>query len=114
MKAGEDLDVRIAVEVFEHEVENHATWGLVVHLTPHGFVLLPKYSRDISAAWEVVEKLTRKRGAEFTMLSNCTEATVIFAVGKKLFESPTVPTTPHAVCLAALKAVGVSLDEEEG
>lgn len=63
---------------------------------------VPPYSTDISAAWEVVEKLSEQ--GIFLRLSS------ISGAGKwrcyMLGMTPYVDTAPHAICLAALRAVG--------
>lgn len=63
----------------------------------------PKYSTDIAAAWKVVEKFSSR----FSMSRD--------ALGWHANMTPFVggdciaDTAPHAICLAALKAVGVEV-----
>jgi hypothetical protein len=75
----------------------------------------PCYSTDIAAAWQVVETLARSNLSVQVRYHNGRLAEVIF------YEDPTNPDfveygyvsskesnpVPHAICLAALKALGV-------
>ena len=73
------------------------------------------YSASIAAAWEVVEKLAtllpdgdihiERLDGEVWGVGTCHEAS-----GWKGFISG--KTAPHAICLAALKAVGVEVEQE--
>lgn len=60
------------------------------------------YSTDIAAAWEVLEKIISDGGA-FTLLYDHGW----FANKEGFDEGSSETTAPHAICLAALKAVGV-------
>jgi hypothetical protein len=60
---------------------------------------LPAFSTDIAAAWEVVEKLIASD--EWPEFSLEYEATLKWSVGDCYGA-----TAPHAICLAALKAMG--------
>jgi hypothetical protein len=90
--------------------------------------LLPKrYSSDTAAAWRVVEKM-RADGVAFVLGSNGCSAQVsvwfvdgIWALGRSQNSVPeqgaprirgaaTADTAPLAICLAALKAVGVEIN----
>jgi hypothetical protein len=72
---------------------------------------LKEYSTDISAAWEVVEKLGdyfdihRQEGceSEVTFARRCND--VDDFPGDDLWVTGYAETVPHAICLAALKAV---------
>lgn len=69
---------------------------------------LKHYSTDISAAWEVVEKLSRNGCYGFdlgwTSSTNGKPWHATFAGGRDAHAW--AETAPHAICLAALKAVG--------
>lgn len=77
---------------------------------------LPEFSTDIAAAWEVVEEIRRRGLAPEIALLAYGKA---WGVGFKSWRSNTTLTpanfvhasAPHAICLAALKAVGVELDD---
>lgn len=69
------------------------------------------YSTDIAAAWEVVEKWKDgvqifKAGDHYTCALTVKRVPNHFQV-----ISESAPTAPHAICLAALKAVGVEVPE---
>ncbi len=66
---------------------------------------VPRYSTDIAAAWEVVEKL----GQHFQLFSptdNRPSWEARFRDGRFKLVTAEAATGPHAICLAALKAVG--------
>lgn len=87
---------------------------------------IPPYSTDIAAAWEVVEKLTNIRpdsgfNPEFEL--KCEEGHVDAMIWHASLEDrytttdwpdrftiAFADTAPHAICLAALRAVGVKID----
>jgi len=67
----------------------------------------PEYSTSISAAWEVVEKLLHI-GLDFTIDSGRDRTTgeVFHSCRIDDINLTYADTAPHAICLAALKAVG--------
>lgn len=70
---------------------------------------LPRYSTDIAAAWEVVEKLHEIPGYEIIDIRLCSIGYAILApMGNHMKSVSTAETAPLAICLAALKAVGQS------
>jgi hypothetical protein len=99
-----ERDALVAVNVMGWEVVR----GTVV---PPGYESwskpeVPSYTTDISAAWEVVEKMDewivqRARDGDYWV-------TVRF--GESWYLSGWVKSAPEAICLAALKAVGVDVD----
>lgn len=67
--------------------------------------LVPEYSTDIAAAWEVVERLAEYHGNKCDLdYGEFLEGlwTVRFGFGN---DSCSAETAPHAICLAALKVV---------
>lgn len=113
MKPGRELDALVAEKVMgltSSEVEIHRQFWL-----DGCFSNLPHYSTDIAAAWEVVEKLTSKKQPHF-QLSLCDSYTEnpkwcaefdLDRPFKRVIAK--AETAPHAICLAALKAVGVEI-----
>jgi len=125
MKPGRELDALVAEKVMGwkdckvHPDPKFAAAGLC-GLKPNrlpnpiewGIAPVPHHSTDIKAAWEVVEKLKGKELSHLTLTYwpvpdewSCEDAQnednpKIGAVAK---------TAPHAICLAALKAVGYTL-----
>ena len=80
-------------------------------------VWLPKpYSTDISAAWEVVEKM-RADKLSITLTGYWEGSTGKWWVNVldnvETVATVRTDTAPHAICLAALEAVGCSLEEEK-
>ena len=78
-----------------------------------GYELVPHYSTDIAAAWQVVEKL-RTEGFDFfieTRGSRSPCSVEVFRTGKTSSEFDTgeifADTVPLAICKAALKARGI-------
>jgi hypothetical protein len=65
------------------------------------------YSTDISAAWQVVEKLTAG-GLSVSVVNECHPGQwcVLVIDDGCVYDSSTADTAPFAICMAALKAVG--------
>ena len=124
MEAGRGLDVLIAEKVMEEEVAlrcwgaeyrspipMHASRGM---LPPkRRWRNLPKYSTDISAAWEVVEKMWQL-GWWATVQHQCVDGTweCDFYKGNdrmkgKDWYSSLASSAPLAICSAALQTKGV-------
>lgn len=123
MKAGRELDALIAEKVMG--------WSIFIqpmnHIFPHlvedeGRLLLFRYkissavqwspSTDIAAAWEVVEKIKREGfkvqfDGDFGWVVYWTHEDYLGGSEKYLEPFGKAGTAPHAICLAALKAVGV-------
>ncbi len=119
LKPGRGLDKLIAEKVMgwteiKTEVIPETGWDLYgVNSKGEGDFLIPDYSTDISAAWEVVEKLisigymvdiqthTRFHQVQLEKLVGETDSGGIWQGG----ESIEGQSAPHAICLAALKAI---------
>lgn len=91
---------------------------------------LPNYCEDISAAWEVVEKIKdmfkeKLTGCDyFFAIEHCCYPTPSWEAGFKYDEpyegeffldskSVVADTAPMAICLTALKAVGIDIEGEK-
>lgn len=136
MKAGTELDTLIAEKVMGwHEIETVVTFGLSsiegippdydkyeIAVARKSRVPIPRYTTDIAASWKVIEHLKKHRNIFFCIEQHhlAHEITVW------LFDADNVPEgiivaediakysasscqLPHAICLAALKAVGADL-----
>ena len=72
---------------------------------------LPWYSTDIAAAWQVVEKVrTQGHFVEIDCLREQYEVYIDTNPAHTDEPSAYAPTAQHAICLAALKAVGVEVE----
>jgi len=104
-EAGRCLDAWVAEDLmgWTRSVAGNYPWQMT---PPHGLVgrlkvyLVPKYSTDIAAAWEVVGRVREGKG-------NCDMQWRVewgFSFGSDFYSW--APTAPLAICRAALKAVG--------
>lgn len=99
MKPGTKLDALVVEKIFDGNVAAiDVQTGEKVRLD----MPLP-YSTSISAAWEVVEKLAAHVRIQFGVN---TRAHVYFVTREQGSGNAEAQTVPHAICLAALKAVG--------
>lgn len=127
MKPGRELDALVAekvmgwkkdrVRVGRNSGDGTTFWtidalrfGDRIHaLEPHDQPLnvpgLPPYSTDIAAAWEVVDNM-RARNLEFEISSAPHRLPWLAKFGRR---AEPAPTPAHAICLAALKAVGAEV-----
>lgn len=135
MEAGRELDALVAETVFnlrrvqgadvpeKHyrlNLEAQVGWvdadGQQVYCETCGD--MPAYSRDIAAAWQVVEKINEEHGLEFTYNRVCEEGEPRFVqfewcgAGRAEKYEAAAETVPLAICLAALAAVGHPLPQE--
>lgn len=105
MKPGRDLDALVAEKVMGLKGPLANFW----YETENGMhACLPAYSTDIAAAWEVMEELK----------SIGSMVQVFFSIGtwrvswRRQNDPPSITlyatagAAPHAICLAALQAVG--------
>lgn len=70
-------------------------------------ISIPKYSTDISYAFEVVEKMRDEPESwECLMVSQILKWNVTFETSIHMYQSGWEESLPRAICLAALKAVG--------
>ena len=123
MVAGRELDTTVALEIMGWEITHRAhrvrtgadySYGVreICGMTSKADCLrwisqvCPRYSEDISAAWEVVEKM-HSRG--FSMMAEWDAEDRMWFVGfsnKESYKAGEASTAPHAICLAALKSDG--------
>lgn len=117
LKPGRELDALIAEKVMGHEIWKSAFTDMWADNTKGGTVA--PYSTDISAAWEVVGKL-QSMGKSFEIVWSLDKGNPSFCVSNTDRECIPYPgwafsddnivisswSAPHAICLAALKAVG--------
>lgn len=125
MNPGRELDTLVAEKVLEHTVKEYAiTWDSGYTQTQlyldevYAGNEMPAYSTDIAAAWQVVERLTARGhslGIKHEPLSQIAhlppspdDRVVPWKCWFNNASSQWVETAPHAICLAALAAVGAS------
>ena len=108
MKPGIELDALIEANVFgtpkeaiELGIRNR---GLPPQIGPVRQIryVLAEYSTDISAAWEVVEKLM-ERGEKLYIGCDPDNHAAPVSVSWPVGESVEAKTLPHAICLAAVE-----------
>lgn len=76
-----------------------------MHIPGKTIAIVRAYSTDISAAWEVVEKLQwAEPEISWSDEEHCWR--MLFWKGANQWPHPAGETAPHAISLAALKAVG--------
>lgn len=111
MKPGRELDALIAEKVMGRPTERYAG-AVVFSVDPNSIqgvypldYIVPHYSTDIAAAWEVVEKVYdwNFRLERFEGLSKDYYGAQFFLNGEWHYGE--ADTAPLAICLAALKAV---------
>jgi hypothetical protein len=122
MKPGRELDALIAEKVFGHPVERDergvlsigpADWDWIRNEGHELMNPVPAYSEDIAAAWEVVQKVWGAAWFRLERTDKYPEATpvwdageITYSMGENGIHNPVEgETAPHAICLAALKAV---------
>lgn len=116
MNPGKELDILVALKVmgwerhpdFSHlyrdtNRKEHGAFQVAEHI--------PNYSTDIAAAWDVFEKLAIAPDAGPLAIERYRKSWAVtngggYEDGETFSEGD---TAPHAICLAALKAVGVEI-----
>jgi len=118
LPAGRELDALVAERVMgwsniSRGADGDDAYGwnasLSGHVPPHGRIQIPKYSTNIAAAWEVVEKRLSTDG-HFAFWPSVAGFSVAYH-GIRTWDSEPVwevwaETAPLAICRAALRAVG--------
>lgn len=109
-----EIDAQIHSKVMNRADIHPAAWGLD-HAIEGSYCIfcgdpadggkcLPHYSTDISAAWEVVERLQKDHHPYALENMTTKEFTCAFTDFRATHQS-----APMAICLAALKSVGVEV-----
>lgn len=112
MTPGRELDALIAEKVLGYKRLEDAPDGSERWRYPNEgkYSGIPSFSTSIEAAWEVVEKL-RERGFafHFTQLAEdgwgANAGFVDHADDRNIGVTRSLDSAPHAICLAALKAI---------
>lgn len=103
LPAGMELDALIAEKVIGMHSAEVADW---IRLKEHNYGI-PHYSTDIAAAWEVVDNLIERK-FRVSVLRDFSEWAVCIWLPNAVRWTDAIEadTAPHAICLAALNAVG--------
>lgn len=108
MNPGRELDALVAEKVLGYRLVGD---GQMEIPPTRGLRPIPSYSEDVAAAWEVVEKLkelappTANPEIEITAWRGHVRVDLLgFGYDFPVIEEM-ADTAPHAICLAALKAV---------
>lgn len=128
MNAGRELDALVAEKVFGLHRNERGHWYDVSGSSIPCYYAdtepcdpsswLPDYSTSIAAAWEVIERVVSGKVSEnlegfaLTVQPGTIGASFSNLHGKGHFQS-NGKTAPLAICLAALKAVGVDAEGEK-
>lgn len=109
MNPGRKLDALVAEKVMGWALSNKESIKDGLIYTDRGWTsAYPSYSTDIAAAWEVVEKF-RWAEPELSWNDETHSWIVHFQKGMYSGYANSAETAPHAICLAALKAIGVQV-----
>lgn len=106
---GRDLDALVAEKVMGWFKDRYSEYWFPpgTNITNGAVVDLPHYSTSIEAAWEVVEKL--KEGVLYFELVRTPDGWISQFYSEAKYDPAPIedaPTAPHAIAVAALKAVG--------
>ncbi|GAB7057397.1 hypothetical protein JCM16163A_41460 [Paenibacillus sp. YK5] len=110
MPSGRELDVLVAEKVMRgtahtYVFNNKTINGMMVPIENGTRISrIPHYSTDISAAWEVVEKMKRNDWV-FVINSISEEWTALFYLDRIHEHEVTCNSAPEAICKAALLAI---------
>ena len=107
--AGRELDALVAEKVMGADIELHRyddyDTDYVFKSPGHPKCLVPRFSTDIAAAWEVVVKLKMAVESDGSLWR---AGTKLPGHGNLYWdETEEADTAPLAICLAALKVLGV-------
>lgn len=91
-----------------------ASYGELLYMYEDKVKEVPRYSRDISAAWEVVDKLVGDYDFEFkSMMSNNMVLYWLVTISDyKSSYTTTEDSLEKAICIAALTYKGVEISDE--
>lgn len=108
---------------FDHFVRPGLSWQEGRHGDPdldwmrlpnHSNLTVPPFSTSIAAAWEVVERMREEDGREFVTLTvrHDKQWAAYFSnqSGQRTSGASGYATAPLAICLAALRARGITVD----
>jgi hypothetical protein len=114
MKPGRELDLLVAEKVMGLTKTDYLVFDKDSNIVGDICDFPKSYSTDISAAWEVVEKMKEEWGTLDITFRYDNIAVILYSTHQtghvKISEHiGNADTAPHAICLAALKAKGVEV-----
>jgi len=116
MKPGRELDTLIAKKIMGRPACKNCIYQSAVPHCVEECGFHPHYSTDIAAAWQVVEKLFTLNGEPTVLqiygpLEDGYKVTPVWEHHDGAIPEKSIvrKTAPHAICLAALAAVGVDI-----
>lgn len=114
MKPGRELDALVAKHIMGEDYRAFANCNSRVKARDDGTFLgrIPSYSTDIAAAWEVVERL--KGQSVVIDFGEDTGAWEVSFIQQGERYTVSCASVMHAICLAALKALNVTLNQSDG
>lgn len=71
----------------------------------------PNYSTDIAAAWSVIDAMLNDKACYFQGHRICVYSNEVFIMNDFEELQAKAESTPMAICLAALKAKGIKIDD---
>lgn len=119
MKPGRELDALIAEKVMGLKLKREDCNSYWIDSDGEEPAYPTEFSTDIAAAWEVVEKVNLfvfpLRGLWVSGSSDDEQYFCDFGdiatIDGSYYNAARATTAPHAICLAALKSVGVNADK---
>lgn len=122
IEPGRELDVLVAEKVMGWRA--HTIWGTDYEVGSgepvRRICYAPYYSTDIAAAWDVVQKMREDRRKVLVHWENGQTSAYNEEFWEVEISGPLrldaafrahADTAPHAICIAALRAVGVEVDD---
>lgn len=112
MEAGRELDALVAEKVMGLTPVEWSGWEgdlSLVYGDQETGGIVPRYSTDIGAAWEVVEKLKQDRTVHLWSVPSGYMVQMTGVNAKMLEVIGQADTAPLAICRAALSSVGVEV-----
>lgn len=112
MQAGRELDALVAEKVMGYTLDYEFAEQMGAPAVPalrdqyDEWGVLPAYSTDIAAAWNIVEAFAR-RGFRFHVHANPGHYSARVITEANPHDWHHAPNASMAICLAALRAVGV-------
>lgn len=104
-----EIDALVEEKVFGHQVMGKTNPSILVH---SAWIIVPTYTENISAAWEVVEKLLAQGiHLDIKSFADFYEVTPRQESGEEMDGTSHAVDAPLAICIVALRAVGVEIDD---